>query len=170
MLKIAGAILVVSCCTLLGLMTSGKSAGRLRALRSLLESLEQMQAELGGLLMPLPELLLRLKLRASQPAAEFYGRVLWLTENKQLPLRAAWEQAAEETASLCLRPEEEKALSALGAVLGRYDAETQCRALERVCRRLQLFRELEEKDRRQKVRLSAALGVGAGITLAILLL
>ena len=170
MVKALGALLVVSCCTLLGLVTVGKSNQRLRSLGSLLAILDQMKAELEGLLPPLPDLLGSLRLRAEQPAAEFVSQVMWLTEKKHLPIRDAWERASLETDSLCLRPEETKALAALGEVLGRYDAETQCAAVERTRQRLALFRELEEKDRARKNRLSAALGAGAGITLAILLL
>lgn len=170
MVKALGAVLVVSCCTLLGLATVGRSGQRLRSLGSLLSALDQMKAELEDLLPPLPDLLGSLRLRAEQPAAEFFSRVIWLTEKKRLPFRNAWEQAAEETDALCLRPEETKALAALGAVLGRYDPETQCAAVERARLRLALFRELEEKDKARKNRLSAALGAGAGITLAILLL
>ena len=170
MVKAVGAMLVVSCCTLLGLAAAGRSALRLRSLRSLLGALDLMKAELESLLPPLPELMLDLRLRAEQPASEFFSRVSWLTEKKRLPFRDAWEQAVEETEALCLRPEEAKALAALGAVLGRYDAETQAGALQGAKQRLTLFRELEEKDRTRKNRLSAALGAGAGITLAILLL
>ncbi len=170
MIKALGALLVVSCCTLLGLATVGRSAQRLRSLRSLLAALEEMKAELGTLLTPLPELALTLRLRAEQPAAEFFSRVYRLSEKKRLPFREAWERAAEETEALCLRPEEMKALSALGAVLGRYDAETQCEAVEHAIQRLTLFRELEEQDRSRKNRVSTALGLGAGVTLAILLL
>ncbi len=170
MVKALGALLVVCCCTLLGLVTAGRSSQRLRSLGSLLAALDQMKAELEALLPPLPDLLGSLRLRSEQPAAEFFSQVIWLTEKKRLPFRDAWEQAAQETEALCLRPEETKALSSLGAVLGRYDAETQCAAVERTRQRLALFRELEEKDRARKNRLSTALGAGAGITLAILLL
>ena len=167
-MRAMGAVLVVSCSTLLGLLTVGRSAQRLRSLQSLLSALDRMKAELGDLLAPLPELVRRLE--AEQPAGEFFARVSWLAEKKRLPFREAWIQALEETEALCLRPEERKALAALGDVLGRYEAETQCAAVERVRQRLALFRELEEKDRARKNRLSAALGAGAGITLAILLL
>jgi stage III sporulation protein AB len=170
MVKALGALLVVSCCTLLGLVTVGRSQQRLRSLGSLLAALDQMKAELEDLLPPLPDLLGSLRLRAEQPAAEFFSQVIWLTEKKRLSFQEAWERAAEETEALCLRPEEAKALSALGAVLGRYETDAQCAAVERVRQRLALFRELEEKDRARKNRLSAALGAGAGITLAILLL
>ena len=170
MVKALGAVLVVSCCTLLGLVTVGRSGQRLRSLGSLLAVLDQMKAELEDLLPPLPDLLRTLLLRAEQPAAEFLSQVIWLTEKKRLPFRDAWEKAAEETDALCLRPEETKALSALGEVLGRYDPENECAAVERARQRLSLFRELEERDKARKNRLSAALGAGAGITLAILLL
>ena len=170
MVRILGAVLVVGCCSLLGLVTAGRSAQRLRSLGSLLAALEQMKAELSGLLVPLPELMLDLRLRAEQPAAEFFAQVGWLADKKRLPFCDAWEKAAAETEALCLRPEEEKALAALGAVLGRFDAETQCAGLDRLMGQLTLFRELEEKDRERRNRVSAALGLGAGITLAILLL
>ncbi len=170
MIKALGAMLVVGCCSLLGLAAVGHSNQRLRSLRSLLDALELMKAELEGMLTPLPELMLGLRLRAEQPAAEFFSRVNWLSEKKRLPFRSAWEQAVQDTEALCLRPEEARALESLGAVLGRYDAETQAAAVERTRQRLSLFRDLEERDRVRKNRLSAALGAGAGIALAILLL
>ena len=64
MVKALGALLVVSCCTLLGLVTVGRSNQRLRSLGSLLAVLDQMKAELEGLLPPLPDLLGSLRLRA----------------------------------------------------------------------------------------------------------
>ena len=44
MVKALGALLVVSCCTLLGLVTVGRSNQRLRSLGSLLAALDQIKA------------------------------------------------------------------------------------------------------------------------------
>lgn len=170
MLRILGAVLIVGCSTLLGVGVSSRSRQRIRALRSLLESLPRLKAELEGLLTPLPTLLALLTREAAQPASELYGAAALKMEKKALSFRAAWEQAVEETEALCLLPEELRALRALGAVLGRSDAATQAAAVDRTVKQLSLFLELEEKDRTGKNRVHAALGAGAGVMLALLLL
>ena len=65
---------------------------------------------------------------------------------------------------------EEQALENLGAVLGRGGAAEQGEALRRAEKQLELFLDLEEKERMKRNKVRAALGAGAGVMLAILLL
>lgn len=170
MIRYIGALTVIAGCTALGCSGNEKARQHSRSLGSLIGLLERMDGELESLLTPLPQLMEQLGRQAEQPAAEFCSTVAWLTQKRGGSFRSAWCQALEETESLILLEEEKTALRALGGVLGRSELEPQLAALRRTKKRLELFLELEEKERAQKNRLRAALSAGAGITLAILLL
>ena len=156
MIRGVGAGLVVLCCTLLGRVSVGQSRQRSRALTALIEGLALMRAELKATLMPLPELLGVLSMRCEEPAAELF-RLTSQGLFRDLRFCEAWEAALEECEWLCLRKEERQTLSALGGILGRYEAEVQTEAIERAKQKLELFRSLEEKDRMQKNRVSTAI-------------
>ena len=94
----------------------------------------------------------------------------WELVKRELPVSAAWERAVGELDPLLLRPEERQALLALGHVLGRSGAAEQAEAIRGAEERLRLFTELDEKECMKRSRVRAAVGTGAGVMLAILLL
>ncbi len=143
---------------------------RIRSLRSLKEALRTMAFELETLRTPLPELLRGLAPRSAQPAASLLAGAAILLERRDLSFSGAWNRALEDTEPLCLLPEERQALENLGAVLGRGGAAEQGEALRRAEKQLELFLDLEEKERMKRNKVRAALGAGAGVMLAILLL
>lgn len=169
MIRGIGVGLVVLCCTLLGRVSVGQSKQRTQALTGLIEGLELMRAELLAALTPMPELLGILGMRCREPAAELF-RLTAQGLFGEKSFREAWEGALADCEQLCLLQEERRTLSALGNILGKYEAEVQADAIERTKQKLELFRSLEEKDRMQKNRVSTAIGAGAGVTLAVLLL
>ena len=78
--------------------------------------------------------------------------------------------ALRETEPLCLLPEERQAMENLGRQLGRSGLDRQTEAILAAEKKLALFLGLEEREHMKKSRLRAAMGVGAGAALAILLL
>ncbi len=170
MLRWIGAALVVLSSGLISANEVIRSRQRIRALRALAEALAVMRAELTERRIPLPELAERLAARQKQPAAEFFGAVTVNLLRRELPFSAAWELALRETEPLCLLPEERQAMENLGRQLGRGGADRQTEAILASEKKLALFLELEEREHMKKSRLRAALGVGAGAMLAILLL
>jgi stage III sporulation protein AB len=170
MLKLIGSALVICCCTLLGLKATGRIRQHIRALSGLLSALDIMKSEILDMLTPLPELMKLLSEQAREPAREMFAECLRLMREEGCrSFRESWRRAVLETADLCLLPEEEEVLCELGVSLGRYNAEDQCRAIDRAAKRLELFLQLEERDRAERGRLNAFLGFGAGVTVAILL-
>ena len=170
MLRWACAALVVLCSAMLSMNEVIRSRQRIRALRTLLEALGAMRAELTQRHTPLPELMQLLTARQKQPAAEFFSAAAVNLVRRELPFSAAWEMALKETEPLCLLPEEQQAMENLGRQLGRSGASEQAEAIQSTEKRLALFLELEERERIKKNRLRAAVGAGAGAMLAILLL
>ena len=170
MLKWVGAVLFVGCSGFLGMNRVLRSRQRVRSLNALLDGLSLMRSELETVSPPLPKLLRSLAHSAPQPAAELFGSAAAQLRKRELPFSQAWERAIGETEALLLRPEEAQALLALGSVLGKSDLEGQCREIERAQARLRLFLELEQGERMKQNRVYAAVGMGAGAMLAILLL
>ena len=170
MLRWMGAVLIVLSSGLISMNEVIRSHQRIRALKALSEALAAMRGELSERHIPLPELSERLALRQKQPAAEFFGTVSVNLLRRELPFSAAWEMALRETEPLCLLPEEQQAMENLGRKLGRSNLAQQTEAILATEKKLALFLELEEREHMKKSRLRAALGVGAGAMLAILLL
>lgn len=168
MLRLIGAGAIVICCTLLGINAGGRSRQRVRALSGLISSLEIMKSEICSGLTPLPELIGMLAGQCAPPAAELYVKCSELM-GKRRSFRDAWRRSLAECGELCLLDEEEQVLLELGNTLGRYEAEQQRPALEHAQKRLELFLSIEEREQAEKKRISAALGAGAGIMLALLL-
>lgn len=170
MLKWIGAVLFVGCSSFLGMNRVLRSRQRVRSLNALLDGLSLMRSELETVSPSLPKLMELLAHSAPQPAAELFGNVSAQLRKRELPFAEVWERALCETEALLLRPEETQALLAAGSVLGKSDTEVQCRELERAQARLRLFLELEQGERMKQNRVYAAVGMGAGAMLAILLL
>jgi stage III sporulation protein AB len=170
MLKFIGSVLVICCCTLLGLGATGRTKQRIKALNGLLAALEIMKSELSGMLTPMPELMELLSEEVSAPARDMFAACRrLLNEDGCRSFRESWRRSVLETADLCLLPEEAETLCELGVSLGRYNAEDQCRAIDKAAKRLELFLQLEEKDKAEKGKVNAFIGLGTGVTLAILL-
>ncbi len=170
MMRWIGAVLIVLCSGLLSMNEVLRSRQRIRALRELMYAMSDLRTELTERRTPLPELLEKLGVREKQPAAELFCAASINLSRRELPFSAAWEMALRETESLCLLPEEMLALENLGRILGKSGTVQQTDAILAAEKKLALFLELEEKEHLRKSRLRAALGAGAGATLAILLL
>ncbi len=170
MLRWYCAAMVVLCSMHLSMSAVLQTRQRIRSLRSLQEAVRAMGMELEQKSTLLPELLGKLARNASQPAAGFLSAAAAFLEKREGDFPQAWNRALKETDALCLLPEEARALTNLGNVLGRFGAERQAEEIRRTESRLALFLELEEKEHMKRNKVRAALGAGAGLMLAILLL
>ncbi len=170
MLRWFCAAVVVLCSALLSMNGVLRSRERLEGLRALTEALGMLRGELTSLRSPLPDLLRLLAGRCRGPAVQVFLETERNLVKRELPVSAAWERAVGELDPLLLRPEERQALLALGHVLGRSGAAEQAEAIRGAEERLRLFTELEEKECMKRSRVRAAVGTGAGVMLAILLL
>ncbi len=170
MLRWYCAAMVVLCSMHLSMSAVLQTRQRIRSLRSLQEAVRAMGMELEQKSTLLPELLGKLAIHAAQPAAGFLSAAAAFLEKREGDFPRAWNQALKETDALCLLPEEAQALRNLGGILGRFGAERQAEEIRRTESRLALFLELEEKEHMKRNKVRAAVGAGAGLMLAILLL
>ena len=170
MLRLLGAVLLVAGGALLGLGAIRKLEGRVTALRSLTEALELLERELTFNLPPMKELLEGTARRVREPAAGFLSACAQgLDALGRQPLADLWTQAAEKCLT-ALNPRELEAVLSVGAVLGRYDAEGQRKAIVSCRAELAGAVAAAVEDRKKQGRVYGALGVTAGIFTVILLL
>ena len=165
MLKLLGAAAVFCAVSWCGLDRAGWYRRRLDCLRTwqtaVLEG-ERMLCDLGA---STPDYLERLReLPLLRPMAE---QCLIALKQEQR-LGKAWTQAVSD-AVFPLYQEELEAVSGLGRVLGRYDAEEQRRALEDVRKRLEGFTARAEEERARLGRMWSVLGLTAGALAVVLL-
>jgi len=164
------AAVVVLCSALLSMNEVLRSRERLEGLRALTDALCMLREALTNLRSPLPDLLRLLADRCRGPAARVFLETERNLVKREQPVSVAWEKAVMALDPLLLRPEERQALLALGHILGRSGSAEQAAAIRNAEERLRLFTELEDKECMKRSRVRAAVGTGAGIMLAILLL
>ena len=171
MMRLIGAILLISGTAAWGMAGVMRLRGRARSLNALTSALEIMKSEICDRLTPLPELFELLQNEATPPAGLLFrnaGDKLSELGTRSLP--AIWREAVAETPELLLTPSEELVLLELGLSLGRYDVEEQRRAFSYALRRLDALTKKAENERDSNAKIHAFLGVAAGVFAIIILL
>ena len=171
MLKLAGALLLMTGAACLGFGAAAQLKARVNCLMAFTAALEQMERELGFRLTPMPELMSKLSHTAAAPADLFFARCR--EEMAQLGMRTfgeLWRTALNDEPELLLEPAERQILASLGDVLGRYDADGQRQALATAIAELGECLRQARQERDRLGRVYATLGLGAGAMLVIILL
>ena len=170
MIRLVGAVLLTAGSALLGLCAVGRLDSRVQELRQLILGLETMAREMDYRLAPLPELLERAAAETEDRVSRFF--TLCAQGASHLNGRAfhtVWCQAAE-AAQMRLEQPDMALLEQLGCVLGRYDGESQRRALAAAAARLEQRHSEAVERRRRQGRVYSVLGLTAGAFLMILLI
>lgn len=169
MLRVVGAALLLAGGVGLGVTGVRRLESRVAALRSLTEMLELMERELDFRLPPMKELIGETARRSAEPAAGFLRACAQGMDGLEgQPLSGLWQRAARAELP-GLKPCDLEALLSVGAVLGRYDAESQRGALSAARERLAGFWGDAVEERRRQGRVYGVLGAAAGAFLVILL-
>lgn len=170
MMRLLGAALVVAACGSLGLAAVARLNGRVRDLGELAAGLDALQRELGWRLSPLPQALETASKAARGPAAQFFSQCAQKAgQAGDQAFQQVWREGLS-AAPLWLRPEDRTLLDRLGPVLGRYDGDSQRRALEDAAAGLRSLQGEASDDCRRLGRVYGALGLTAGLFLVIILL
>lgn len=169
-MRIVGASLLLAGGVGLGISAVGRLNRRVTTLQSLTEALELMERELDFRLPPMRELILETSRRSAEPAAGFLRTCAkGMDELEGQLLSGLWQRAALMKLPALKKCDLETLLS-VGAVLGRYDAESQRSVISAARERLAGFLADAVEDRRRQGRVYGTLGAAAGIFLVILLL
>ena len=163
MTTLAGKGLLFGGCVALGILTGLGRLRRVACLADFRRILSGLARELTFSLRPLPEL--AEDVAGSGPAGECLRacRRCFLASGGE-----SWETVLQE-ADLPLSDEDRGLLVEFGQVLGRYDGESQQRALQALLDRLGEQVETARQTARRLVRVDVTLGVTAGLFCLILL-
>lgn len=170
MMRLIGAALLVAGSAALGFGAVGRLDGRVRDLQGLLAGVEALQRELGWRLADLSEALeLAAGAAGGRPARFFRLCAGGAAQLEGRSFRQVWQQGLDRC-QLRLDRADREPVEQLGAVLGRYDGDSQRQALESAAARLELRRAAAAEDRKRLGRVYGVLGMTAGLFLVILLI
>jgi len=169
MIHTVGAILLLTASISLGFGAAEGLKVRVRELKLLINSLEIMERELKAHLTPLPQLLEMASSTAKQSVKEFYFLCKsGLDKQNGRSFCSLWCDAAE-AAQLRISEQDLQVLMELGAVLGRYDAVGQCRALMETREKLSSALSEAEIQKNKMGSVYTTLGIASGAILSIVL-
>lgn len=170
MVRTAGAVMVITGMLGLAWRAVGRLGERVELLRGLQGAAAYLEEELAFRFTPLPELFRHLTDSRHGPVGGFFRAVLrGLDAPGAQALRECWTRAAGETLSL-LREPERQTWEELGQVLGRYDAQTQAKALALAGQRLAQAYTDALGDRQRLGRVYLALGAAGGLVTVLVLI
>ena len=153
----------------LGLGRARWHQGRVKALRALLLALDQLERDLRETARPMADLLAGLAEPEGPLRACFTECRAGLADLEARSFEAVWTRAFRR-AALPLAEEDLEPVLALGRVLGRYDQESQRKAIQGAGQALGRSLDQALADRARLGRLDCVLGASAGLLAAILLL
>lgn len=170
MIRMLGVVLLAGGAALLGLSAARRTRSRVRDLQLLARGLRAVLRELSYRLAPLPELLHSAEEQTGGRVQVFFSLCARGAEHLNgRSFQTVWDQAAEAS-QMCLEREDWRCLEQLGPVLGRYDGENQCMALETALSGLDARCGEAAQESRRLGKLYSVLGVTAGAFLLILLM
>lgn len=171
MLRLAGILMLICTCTVLGLSKSASLRARAKVVSSSVDALEMMRGEICTRLTPMGELCERLSENGPDEMREMF--FLLSRELETLGERSfseIWEYAVENAAPSHLKREERETLTALGLALGRFDASEQELAINRAIERLEHSLSKAKAEAESGGRLYSGLGLAFGLMLSVILI
>ena len=167
-MKAVGAVLVLVSCSAFGMSMASRLRVRAEFLYSLVRGLTILRNELCVSLLPVGEVLEMLAHKNCGPVYEFFS--CCMAEFAVRSFKDAWYSAASRGSVWGLDSEECRTLAGLGEVIGRYEAEKQSELIDRVSEYFTARAKLADEEKRRQCKLRAALGIGSGLMLTVLLL
>ena len=167
MVKVIGALLVLSAAGGFGISRAVGFYRQVRLLQDFCSVLEILKCELNYTMTPLPTLCRVTAKRTSGAAAAFLVSYAMAVE-QGIPRSRAASAAMDGTKGLKLPSDAEMALLELFGTLGRYDLDGENRLLAATSQRLKSASDRFEAEKRPLAKGYALLGLCAGVALVIL--
>ena len=167
MIKLIGALMILSAAGGFGVSRAVVFYRQVRLLRDFGSALEILKCELNYTLSPLPALCRVTAKRTSGPVSAFFTAYAQSVE-KGVPRSRAAAAAMEGTKGLTLPNDAKMALLELFGALGRYDLDGENRLLTATEHRLRSAAERFDTEKRPLAKGYAILGLCAGVALVIL--
>ena len=162
-----GMILIAGSCSVVGFSINSQLKTRVAALKSFLGATQLLQAEIVFRRSPLPDILPLIIRECPGAAASFYRTVLHMMTEKGCSFSLACDRASSELRHFSLKRDEIEWICSVSHIAGRYDAATQADRLSGILSRLELALRQAQDEAGQKGKLYRAVGVTAGIMIAL---
>ena len=172
MIKIIGALLVISSCGALGLYFSGELRTRINDLEELKKLLILLRGDIRYTNTPLPEALETLSKRHDGTYKKFLNNI----SNQLLKLNgesfsAIWKEAVKKDLKhTSLSKEDYNLIDQLGESIGYLDKNMQINTLDLYIEQIEITSSRLSKTVKEKTRLYNSLGIMGGIFITIILL
>lgn len=172
MLKLLGAVLVVSATTSFGFYLARSLHGRPRQIRELQNALQLLETEIVYGATPLSQALQKTGDMTPQPLSTLFRRAaMYLEEYGGLSTYECWKRALEETwSSTFLQGGEKEILLQIGQALGRSDRTDQQKHLRLAIQHLLSEGERAKEEEERYKRMCKSLGFLGGLLLALLMI
>lgn len=168
MIKIFLSAIIIICTGMLGMGCSKKLKNRVRIIELLLASLEEMQANITYVLMPLPQSFEQISDHYPD-LSSLYLNCVTKQKNHQM-LNGAWREAVGEFAKeQDLQFVECEALYTLGEGLGKSDEKTQINSIDYTKQQLQLCLQQAQEKNNKLGPIFNHLGIAGGVMIVLLL-
>ncbi len=171
MLKCLGLLLVVGSASAVGFGFAGSVHRQLEQMRQMLTAIAYIKAEISYRMTPLEEIFTALASDISGAVGAFFAACAKRMQKERTSgMQDVFCLAMRDVQALRLPREAHGALVSLALVLGKFDVEGQCRALDLAAERMEkTIHELEE-NRHERCRSYRTIGICAGFAAAVILL
>lgn len=172
MLKGIGALCIVLSTSFVGFGFAGGVRRQARQLTAVLEALGYLKGEIMYRRTPLAQVLALLPAAVSDAAvgAFFRSCARQMQTDRTRSVQSAMRAALSDTPQLALSQAAQQTLLTLGASLGQFDLDGQCRAIELASARLEAQLSRLEQGRGARCRSYVTIGICAGLAVAVILL
>jgi len=143
---------------------------RIAALKSFITALQILKAEIVFRALPIPQILHRIEEECIGPAGSFFSAAALTMQQENIDFHSVAENQLENLKHYNLKKGDIRNIAEALHALGRYDAGAQAQAL--TAAEVSLQQELDDirKEAAQKGKLYQAVGLTAGIMLALVML
>ncbi len=171
MLKLIGAMLILSAGTLFGFFQSFQYSRRPKHLRSLIQALQRLETEIAYGFTPLPDALAAISRQSPKPLSAFFEQAASRLEGRDAPsIRESWRSAVDsEWKNTAMKENEKQIMNELGLTIGMTDREDQVKHLRLAVLQLQGEEEQAREEQRRYETMWRSLGVLLGVLIVILI-
>ncbi len=170
MLKMLGVWMIIGSCSALGLSLSREMTARQHALREQIKALQVIKTEILFRRAPLQEIASLLEHACDGRTADFYRLTVQTALKKGMTLQSSALRHRGRLHRMGLNKDDESAIMDVLQVLGKYDGAAQAETINRSIARLERSLAALREESASKGRLYRAIGVTAGITLALIVI
>ncbi|WP_166239148.1 stage III sporulation protein SpoIIIAB [Paenibacillus turpanensis] len=170
MLKLVGAVLIMSAATLYGFQRASRYGKRPVQIRQLIHALQLLETEIVYGYTPLPTALTRIAAQTPAPLERLFRKTAELMREPGAVTADCWEQAVKETWSdTAMEKAEREIAQRLGANLGLTDRQDQVKHIRLASSQLRSEEETAREDQRRYEKMWRTLGVLMGALVVILM-